>query len=177
MIEIILNDGKVTAVLARMAGRLEHPQPLFAQIGEALIDSTKRRCATSTAPDGSRWAPNAQSTYLRNLGRYSKTTGKDGRLNAKGIGLAITKKPLIGESGDLRRQFYSQVHADGVTIGSSPRYARTQQFGAAQGAFGHTKRGGPIPWGTIPPRPFLGVSAQDRVTIRDLVIQYLDPGA
>ena len=37
-------------------------------------------------------------------------------------------------------------------------YATPHQFVTEQGEFGLTSRGGPIPWGDIPARPFLGWS-------------------
>ena len=51
----------------------------------------------------------------------------------------------------LRRELGAGGHTnlDGAT---------THQFGAKQGTFGRTTRGGPIPWGNIPARPFLGPS-------------------
>jgi phage gpG-like protein len=48
-------------------------------------------------------------------------------------------------------------------------------FGARQGAFGRTRRNGPIPWGNIPARPFLPISengemnAFDKEEIRDIL--------
>ena len=66
-------------------------------------------------------------------------------------------------------------------MGSPTIYAGTQQFGAEKGAFdsyGHTGFGGheltlPIPWGDIPPRPFLGLSNDDRDEIAALVSDYV----
>jgi hypothetical protein len=49
-------------------------------------------------------------------------------------------------------------------------------FGAKQGAFGRTSRGGPIPWGDIPARPLLPIDEQgnmdafDKEEIRDILI-------
>jgi hypothetical protein len=48
----------------------------MAEIGETLMELTKVRFQTSTAPDGGRWAPNAQTTllsYLSGKGAFSKT--------------------------------------------------------------------------------------------------------
>ena len=54
-------------------------------------------------------------------------------------------------------------------VGYNLIYATTHQFGAEKGAFGTTSRGGPIPWGDIPARPFLGISDDDRRDIEKLV--------
>jgi len=61
-------------------------------------------------------------------------------------------------------------------VGSVLEYAAVQQFGAKKGAFGRTRRGAPIPWGDIPPRPFLGLSDADRRSILDLIAEHLDEG-
>ena len=42
-------------------GGLQAP---LAEIGEDLVESTKQRFATSTGPDGSRWAPNSMATIM-----------------------------------------------------------------------------------------------------------------
>ena len=47
------------------------------------------------------------------------------------------------------------------------------QFGAEKGAFGATSRGTPIPWGDIPARPFLGLSADDRDGVRDRILDFI----
>jgi len=52
-------------------------------------------------------------------------------------------------------------------------YAAVHQFGAAQGAFGNTSRGSPIPWGDIPARPYLGLSDDDRQEIETFVADRL----
>lgn len=176
-ITIHIDDAQVVSALSRLSGRVEDMTPLMKQIGEALIDSTKQRFATSTAPDGSRWAPNSQTTIERYLGTRSARVfnKKDGRLSAYGVAAVLGKKPLIGETGRLRSEFSVEVSANQVAIGSGLIYSAVQQFGASQGAFGRNRRGSPIPWGTIPPRPFLGVSAQDRTTVIGLIEKYLTP--
>jgi phage gpG-like protein len=64
----------------------------------------------------------------------------------------------------------------GVEVGSSLEYAAVQQFGARQGQLGRTRRGAPIPWGDIPPRPFLGLSAADRQEILGILAEHLRSG-
>ena len=43
--------------------------------------------------------------------------------------------------------------------GTNVVYATTQQFGAARGEFGATRRGRPIPFGDIRARAFVGFSS------------------
>jgi phage gpG-like protein len=56
-------------------------------------------------------------------------------------------------------------------------YAAVQQFGAAKGAFGRTSRGAPIPWGNIPARPFLGISAEDEPLMLEIVAEWFQAAA
>lgn len=158
MITITLEDHAVQAALDKLRARLADMTPVMADIGEELVARTKDRFASSTGPDGQPWAPNRPSTVAAYLGRFSGSFKKDGSLSKKGQARSGSKKPLIGESRMLSQQISAQADRSSVVVGSSRIYAGTQQFGAKQGAFGRTRRGGPIPWGDIPARPFLPVT-------------------
>ena len=174
---IDIDDAALRAGLARMAQRSGALQPALRQIGELLVASTKARFQTGTAPDGQRWAPNSRATIERGFARRS--TGrkgyldKGGRVTKRGAGFIAGKRPLIGESKSLSRQIYPRAGANWVEIRSGVDYAAVQQFGARKGQFGRTRRGSPIPWGNIPARPFLGISATDRVAITDTLAEHL----
>ncbi len=164
---IRLESTRVLDVLARVAAGVRKPAPLYKAIGEDLVASTKARFATSTAPDGSRWAPNSQATFEAYLARFTKTTRKDGRLNAKGVSVVMGKKPLVGESHQLGKQIYYQLTANGLEVGSPMEYAAMQQFGGSKAEFPHL-------WGDIPARPFLGLSTEDEDNIVSEALAYLD---
>jgi phage virion morphogenesis protein len=175
MITIEVHDQDVLAAFNRLLAVNANMTPAMKAIGERLAETTKRRFETSTAPDGSRWAPNSRVTYemlARSRGKFRK---KDGKLSGGkgGAGLLATKKPLIGESKALSTTIDYRVDATGVTIFSPMEYAAVQQFGAVAGALGRNKRGSPIPWGNIPARPFLGVSAQDKVEVLEILQEAL----
>lgn len=125
-------------------------RPALAEIGEELAESTRQRFSSSTAPDGSRWAPNAPATLARKRGT----------------------RPLV-DSGILGGGITYQLVDGGVEIGSSRIYAGTQQLGAKRGQYGRTSRGAPIPWGDIPARPFLGVSAADEQIILGILADHI----
>lgn len=171
MIKIDITDNGVQKALTRLANTGASLHPALNEIGEFLVDSTKQRFATSTAPDGTRWAPNTETTILMYLGRYRGSFSKrDGRLTKKGAGRVSGKRPLIGETGDLARQFDHKVDGkDTLYIGSTMPYAATQQFGAKRHQFK-----GKAPWGDIPARPFLGLSDSDRSTILDIIGDFLN---
>lgn len=159
--------GRFTALGANLEG------PLRA-IGENLVESTKRRFETSTGPDGEPWAANTQTTYERYLGLFKTSTTKTGKLSQAGAGRAMAKKPLIGETRSLMSTIAYLVSGGELTVGSPMEYATTHQFGAAQGAFGKTTRGAPIPWGDVPARPFLGLDDADRAMVLDVLERALD---
>lgn len=134
------------------------------EIGEHLAESTRQRFVTSTAPDGSRWAPNAEATYLGLLS--SSHTRKDGRINARGTAKVRSKKPLV-DSGLLAEQISWQLLPDGsgVDVGTN-RFAGDWDAGAAVHQFGSLD-------GRIPARPFLGLSAEDEAATMRIIDRYL----
>lgn len=174
MLTIQVEDRSVLAALTELSRRTADLEPALREMGEELQDSTMRRFETSTGPDGQRWEPNSPTTILEYLsgrgGAYSETTG---RLTAKGVQAAMSKRPLIGNTRNLSGTITYQVVDGGQTllVGSPQKYAAVQQFGAKAREFGRA------PWGDIPARPFLGVSDEDQTTILDILGHYLAPGA
>ena len=147
MISISVNDSQVLATLNELLSRGQNLRPAFAEIGEDLVESTKRRFATATGPGGSTWAANSPVT----IAQYPGTT----------------KKPLTGQSRALQTTIAYQLQGSmGVSIGSPSVYAAMQQFGGTKAQFPHL-------WGDIPARPFLGISTTDRANILDILGSYL----
>jgi phage virion morphogenesis protein len=99
---------------------------------------------------------------------------KGGRLSKRGAAKLASKKPLTAE-GTLSKpaNFHIEYGQDYALVGTNIKYAAVQQFGAKAGAFGATRRGGKIPWGDIPARPFMGISGDDRSAILDIIRKYL----
>lgn len=194
MISVEIATDEITQALNKLSklpnsDKITHS--ILDQIGDFLVDTTKQRFATSTAPDGTPWASNSQVTILQHLrfksGRYEgkqrvgtkdgflyKKGEKKGKLAAKGVAVVTSKKPLIGETGSLASQIFKRFDSSGaLLIGSTREYAAVQQFGARKNQFGKA------PWGDIPARPFLGISNSDESTILDLIslslTDYLKP--
>jgi phage virion morphogenesis protein len=165
MIEIKVDNKNVIAAIERLAKATANLRPALLAIGEDLVVSTKKRFETSTAPDGTRWTPNSQSTYLQHLGSAKSNHRKDGRINSRGAAKVMGKRPLIG-IGTLSQQIYSNVDGNGLQVGSTMEYAAMQQFGGKKSMFPHL-------WGDIPARPFLGISDADEQNIISVVNNYL----
>ncbi len=169
MISIEVDDRSVLAALRQLSSKSSNLANVLADIGEHLTETTKRRFDTSTAPDGTKWAPNTQTTILQHLGAYKGSYTKAGKISSKGISRVTSKKPLIGETRSLSSTINYLVNGNqSVEIGSPMIYSAMHQFG------GH-KTDYPNLWGNIPARPFLGLSDDDRRNILDILAEYLTP--
>lgn len=166
-ITVRLESAPVIARLQEIARRVDDLSPAMRGIGELMVESTKERFKSSTGPDGQRWKANALGTVLARLakikGAYSK---RDGRLTKKGATAITSKKPLV-DTGMLQDTIRYQLTpgGQGVEIGTN-RFAGEWEGGAAVHQFGNRK-------GTIPARPFLGLSANDERAVLDVLDRFL----
>lgn len=156
-IEVI--DRGVHDALNALASETSNMKPILQQIGEQIIERTKLRFSTSTGPDGLRWKPNARATIEAFIAKRHGF-GKRG-INKKGQALAMSKKPLIGESRDLSRQFYMYADQVAVTVGNSMLYSAIHQFGGQAGKGKKTN---------IPARPFLPIMDTGRLYDGELAL-------
>lgn len=131
--------------LAEVGQRVADLTPAMQEIGEALLLSTRQRFDAQSDPEGRKWTPLTP--------RYAKAKGK--RKNAlRGI-LTLT--------GALRDTIAYQAGPRAVQVGSNRAYAAIHQLG------GKTGRGG-----TMPARPFLGLSAGDREEIVAILADFVE---
>lgn len=158
------NSATVIARLDEIARQVDNMRPAFAAIGEALTESTKRRFSTSLAPDGQPWAPNAPATILARLAEVKGTVGKRGKLTKKGAAVVMAKKPLV-DTELLQDTITWQADDTGAEVGTN-RFAGEWEGGAAVHQFGSDD-------GTIPARPFLGLSSDDETTVLDILGTFL----
>ncbi len=157
MFNVQFNAGESREALRQALAQLEDMTPLYTDIGEYMVQATRERFQKGVAPSGVAWAPKRQST----LDRYKR------------LGYGALTRPLIGPGRALSRQIQRNVSRNAVEIGSSLIYAGVMQDGAAKGAFGADRRGRPIPWGRIPARTWLGISAEDEREIVAIVEEHL----
>lgn len=152
------NIGATRDALRAAIDKLQDMTPVYADVGEYMLNATKERFQKGVSPDGAAWAPKRPAT----LERYRQ------------MGYGKLTRPLIGPGRALSRQIQRIVSRDAVTIGSSLIYAGVMQDGAAKGAFGTDRRGRPIPWGRIPARTWLGISSADELAIVGIVEEHLE---
>ncbi|WP_158971986.1 phage virion morphogenesis protein [Chachezhania sediminis] len=165
MITVEINDAQVRQALDEIARALTDLTPAMQDIGEYLTETTKERFRKGVSPEGTPWAPKSQATIDAYVARKDK----------------VDFRPLHGPSGRLSSEISYQAGPSQVEIGSNLIYAAVQHFGAEAGQFGARigtdKRGRfyfmPIPWGDIPARPFLGLSAEDRTGVLEILEEYV----
>jgi phage virion morphogenesis protein len=155
MITLEINDGGLLAALARLEAGVTDMTPAMSAVAAVLRDGAEERGKRGVDPEGNAWAPRSPVTLARYL--------------AEGVSFG----GVLWKSGDMLGVIGSDYGPDFASVGSNEPQSAVMQFGAAQGAFGRTSRNGPIPWGDIPARPFLGLSDDDRQGIILTIDEYL----
>ncbi len=158
---ITVDDREVNDALAQIVAAGGNPTPALKNIGEHLATSTKKRIAAERSPDGSAFAPlNTEYAKIK-----------------KGPGI------LRGETRRLSEIVW-QLAGEGVEVGSNAEYAAINHFGgtirpknAAALVFSLGGRMIAVKSVTIPGRPFLGVSADDRDEIMAILEDFFGDAA
>lgn len=152
-IAIEVDDADVRAAFAKLVKAAEDPEPYLNAIGAVLVSAIKLRFHTGSGVDGTPWAP-----VLRG-----------------GI-------PLRDTGAHLMNTTSYRVDGKSVVVGVAPRWAAIHHFGG-------TIRAKAAPWlvfkignrwarkkkVTIPARPFLGISKDDKDAILDVLSQRFAP--
>lgn len=151
-IVIDISDLKPTA---DKIAALEHvdPSDLMTNIGAIGESQTRRRITDEKAsPDGTPWAPNrAGTSILLRTGEHLLGS------------VAFVASADVAEWGASWE--YAHVHQDGMTI--KPKDAKRLAFViGSQQVFARQV--------TIPPRPFVGLSDDNRSEISDVVTDWLE---
>ncbi len=159
-ITIEANPAPIVAALEKLSKNYSNMAPVMEIIGDALVSSTMQRFEDSKEPSGRMWDKLSDVTLERR-----RKKGKDA-------------KPLR-DGGYLMNSITRNYGQDWVEVGTPEPYGAFQHFGAKKGAFGKkpfkTKKGSfSIPWGDVPPRPFLGLNQEDEEDIMDILQRYLD---
>lgn len=158
---------EVNGLLSALAGRMGDLTPAMRVIGETLRVSVLRNFEKGGRPEA--WNPLSEFIKRKQGGGVLRRRGMGGGLMGSITWTAGPTSVAVGTN-----------EAEGgtnVAVGTNSVYGATHQFGAKQGAFGKTKRGGPIPWGDIPARPFLVVQDDDWAEIRETLAAFLSGDA
>lgn len=126
---------------------------LLEAIGAELESQTRRRIQEEKkSPDGEDWAEWSATHAATRHGGQS----------------------LLQGEGNLLDSIQFVVTGDQVEVGSNMVYAGVMQYGAKQGEFGRSSRNGPIPWGDIPAREYLGISDENAADIVAVANDWID---
>jgi len=159
-LKITIDDTAVQAAFLRLTRIGQDASPMMAEIAEHLLESTQRRFDAGTGPDGAPWVP------LR-----------DG-----------SGRTPLRVSGTLRDQISPSHGRDYAEIAAATRYARWHQEGtdpyvilpqkgralAFAGKDGKKIARRKVNHPGLPPRPFIGLSAQDRADLEQIAAAYLE---
>ena len=151
-ITITVNDAEVRNALVALSGKLKDLKRPLREIGRVMKMSTYQRFVDSKDPDGNDWIENPD--WVAAIWAHDKD---------RPIG---DKKPLVWH-GHMRDTLRYQVSAFELLVGTDKEYGKDMQFGVRK----YWKRVKRII--TIPARPFLGVSKQDRVDILEILFDHL----
>lgn len=145
---IRIGDTEVRARAADLAGLDLDPAPLLRDIGEGLLLSVDDRFRAQTGPDGAKWAALSEVTLARRRG-------------ISGL--------ILHDSGHMRNDTIAyEVHGRTLLHGTNAIQGAVQQFGAPARSLGPVS-----PWGDIPARPFIGLSADDEQEIAETALRHL----
>ena len=136
----------VRKILAEAALDSNDRQRLLQDIGKLVEDQTRERFISKESPDGDSWKALAEKTRA-----YYTRIGKN-------------PMSLLVFDGYLRDSITreAQVDAWSVLVGSNREYAAVHQFGNKKG--------------TIPARPYLGISSANAGEIASAVSVFLEGG-
>lgn len=148
---MVLDEAEGLAGLDRLTGALGDMTGFMDSVGSALVSGARERISTtSEAPDGSPWPA---SFRVREEG--GKTLWQSGRLLDSVTARPAADHVLVGSN-----MIYAAVHQFGAVIRA--KTAAGLSFGLADGSR-HV-----VSQVTIPARPYIGVSEEDRLTLLDL---------
>lgn len=108
VITIEIDDREIRDGLRALETKLGDLRPVFRDIGEALLNSTRERFNTQTAPDGSPWAQLSPD--------YKKRKKKHSDL-------------ILTLNGYLRGTLNYQATRDELRVGTPMIYGASKQFG------------------------------------------------
>ncbi|MDR1398107.1 MAG: phage virion morphogenesis protein [Desulfarculales bacterium] len=161
---VSLKWGGFDKALNKFSKKLKSQKAILLEaVGEVLVSGAIKRFQDEEDPKGNKWKPSQRTMAMKTQksavkrdakGRILKGSGKILKKGRKGGGKTLT------DTARLRNSITSEVNGDSVLVGSNVKYARIHQLGGMAGK-GHKI--------TIPARPYLGISKEDRQEVADTI--------
>ncbi|MGZ8362482.1 MAG: phage virion morphogenesis protein [Caulobacteraceae bacterium] len=152
---ITLDKVGPSALIERLLTRLAHKSPLMARLATYLENSTRHRFETSVGADSKQWVPSIRAQL-----KGGKTLVDHGLLrdsfhgahtdDTASVGTNDKRAPLLHFGGVIRAKSAGSLHMNIPGVG----FRRPAQV-------------------TIPGRPILGVTGEDRQEIGAIIGDYL----
>ncbi len=156
-----MDVSQAQSAFSRLAQAVSDTTPIMRAIGTGLVASTQDRMDQGVAPDGGAWAPLNPA--------YAATKRGPGILRERAM------------RGGLQGSITYRARNDQVAVGSNKIYAAIHQLGGVIRPKGSGRLvfrlGNRIVHArsvTIPARPYLGISSDDRDMIADVLTGALD---
>jgi phage virion morphogenesis protein len=174
----------VKAALATLRGmmrKVQQPGPMYRRIAGALLTSTLLRFRDGVSPEGLPWRPLSAVTIARRRKGSNRILRDSGVLRGSITQAHDDRSATIGTETDYAptHQFGAKKGSFGTTEASVRAHSRRVKSrdtrdGRKVSSRGVTfvrahKRKMVIPWGDIPARPFLGVSADDLTEVKRII--------
>ncbi|WP_022946971.1 phage virion morphogenesis protein [Methylohalobius crimeensis] len=161
MIHIEVDDHEVMDALNQLISQLDDLTPAMKDVSGELEKIATTAFEEQASPAGIPW-PDLSDVTKEQRAESGHWPGD-----------------ILKVTGDLASSIQSDYGPDFAVASTNAPHAATHQFGAKQGQFGRgtfkTREGSvPIPWGDIPPRPFLGLSDEGKEEILNIFTQFLD---
>lgn len=154
------DDERLVLALDHLALTPARSEGLMRVLGQALVETTRRRFETSTAPDGTPWTPlNPAYAEVRKPHRILVQAGMRGGLKGSIHYRAWTREVVVGTD-----KIYGAVHQFGAVI--KPVKAKALVFRMGRGLVFARKV-------TIPARPYLGFGPRDVAAVEAATAAFL----
>lgn len=183
-----LRDPQARNSLRDLLDRMDNRRPFYSAVGNLLVGSTGENFRTETGPDGRPWTPHRPST-IKARTRKGQLPLTILRSNSKGMsGSSLAGSINYVASDDEVRvgspKQTAAIHQLGGTIKRKARKGKIYRMKAEDGQVGRrfvkkdkanhiTDVDIPAYTIKIPARPFLGISAEDQISILELAEDWL----
>lgn len=140
------DDRETQAMLKKVIGRMDDLRPVMKAFGEYMLVETEKRFAGEHDPEGRPWKPLSRTTLENKEYGTKILTGR-------------------GHRGGLRGTIAYSAEKKKVAVGTSKVYGAIHQLGG---------KAGPNRQVTIPARPYLGITDENRQEFVMIVKDHLE---